>query len=362
MTGRRAFVVAAVVAAFLAGGLILPNLRVSWSGPKALANPGSEVDPSAIAPEEIYARAAAVGGRSVVNIDTTKNVRVGDRFDELFFGGPRYQKVAGSGSGVILNEQGDIVTNAHVVEGADTIRVTLPDGRQFRGSVVGADHSTDVALVKISGKDLPVAKIGSSKGLIPGQMAVAIGNPLGFRFTVTHGIVSALGRPIKYEDRVYENLIQTDCPINPGNSGGALVDRLGRVIGINTLVVEANGVGFAIPIDTAVRIAAQLKQYGKVKRPWTGLYCGPITRDIQEYFGLESRDGAIVAGVAPNSPAAEAGIQRGDILLSIDGQKVADEDAVRKLTEKLRIGDKIRIRIQRGDRQGDATLTLAEAP
>jgi serine protease Do len=351
--------------AFLLGGWIIPNLRVSWGGPQAHASPFGEPDLSRLNPEEVYARAAAIAGRSVVNIDTEKRVRVRSLFfdDDDFFGGPRYRRVAGSGSGVIVSSDGDILTNAHVVEGADTIAVTLPDGRQFKGRVIGSDHSTDVALVKVDGSNLPAAHIGTSQGLVPGQIAVAIGNPLGLRFTVTHGIVSALGRPIKLGDRVYENLIQIDCPINPGNSGGALVDRNGQVIGINTLVAEAaNGVGFAIPIDTAQRIASELRKYGKVKRPWTGLYCGPVTPDIQRYFGLDRAEGAFVEGVVPDSPADQAGIRRGDILLEMNGQKVRDDDDLRHMTEKLKIGQKVTVRIRRGDQMGAGEMTIRESP
>src|SRR5579871_5636525 len=243
-----------VVGAFIVGGLVLPNVRVSWRGPvsQAQATSGLSVAPGApphgLAPDEVYARAAQAAYKSVVNIDTTQRVRVRDLFDDFF--GPRYRNSMSEGSGVIISSDGYILTNEHVVGGPNEvgrrITVTLTNGQQFAGTVLGADHASDVALIKVSGSSLPAAKIGTVRGLVPGQMVVAIGNPLGLRFTVTHGVVSALGRPVSVEDRIYSNLIQHDALINPGNSGGALVDAEGQVIGINTLVsTEGQEIGRA---------------------------------------------------------------------------------------------------------------------
>ena len=364
-----------VILAFALGGLILPNLHVNWVGPRATAEPsesaarGGFLTPADVArlnPEEVYARAAALAGPSIVNIDTESRVRVRGFFDDDFFfggGGPRYRRVAGAGSGVIVSTDGDIITNEHVVRGAERIRVTLPDGKSYPGKVLGGDPQTDVALVHIDGVKFPSANIGTVKDLVPGQLAVALGNPLGLRFTVTHGIVSALGRPMKFQERVYENLIQTDCAINPGNSGGALVDREGKVIGINTLVLEANGVGFAIPIDTAVRVAKELKQYGKVKRPWTGIFASAVTEQMRQYFQLESSlRGAFVEGIVQGSPADEAGLQRGDIVLELDGKPVRNDDDLRHATEKLKIGQKVTVKILRGDQRASGDMTIRESP
>jgi S1-C subfamily serine protease len=349
--------------AVLIVGLIVPNLRLSWREPRAVATPPGGIDPASIHPEEVFARAAAIASPSVVNIDTEKRVRLrGSMLEEEFFG-PRYQRVAGSGSGVIIHADGDIVTNEHVVSGAEKIVVTLADGRQFDGRVIGGDRRTDVALVKIEGDKLPVAKLGSSAKLIPGQISVAIGNPLGLRFTVTHGIISALGRPIGIGERIYEDLIQTDTAINPGNSGGALVDREGKVIGINTLVdQQAHGIGFAIPIDTAMRIVGQLKRYGKVKRPWTGLYAMPITRMIQARFGVDFTEGAFVQGLDRGSPADEAGISPGDVILELNGEKVLDPDSLRQITDRLKIGQTVPITIYRRGERLKGEITLREAP
>lgn len=348
----------------------VPRVRIEVNQEPAVAQrsggsgeSGQARNEPAIHPDEIYARAARIASRSVVNIDTEKRVRVrGFFFDDDLFG-PRFRRMAGSGSGVILTADGEIVTNEHVVGGAERIVVTLHDGRRFPGTLVGADRSTDVALVKVEAKGLPAAPLGSPQNLVPGQLAVAVGNPLGLRFTVTHGIVSALGRPVRVEDRVYENLIQTDCAINPGNSGGALVDREGKLIGINTLVADAaNGVGFAIPIDTAQRIVAQLRKYGKVKRPWTGIYAANMNRYLQSRLGAPSDEGIIVAQVAPNSPADEAGIAPGDIVLELDGKKIASEDQFRRLVESLSIGKKVEIIVWREGRRLRGELTLVEAP
>jgi len=338
-------------------GVFAPRLQVSVRQSEAVAAPnGAQV--SKLSPEEVYARAAAVAGPSVVNIDTVRVRRV-----RSFFFEEAIQRVPSSGSGVILSADGDIVTNEHVVAGAESIVVTLQDGRRFDGQVVGRDRSTDVALVKVKAANLPAIKVGSSRSLVPGQLAIAIGNPLGLRFTVTQGIVSALGRPIKMRDRVYENLVQTDCAINPGNSGGALVDRQGALIGINTLVAETgNGIGFAIPVDTAMRIVSELRKYGKVKRPWAGLYFAPVTPDIQAYFGLPSADGVIVEGVVPGGPADEAGLQRGDIIIEFDGKRVKDDDELRHAIERAKIGQRVPFLVLRGDQRGRGEMTLIEAP
>ena len=359
MSRSRTVALSSIAAfAFIAGGLILPNLTVRWRGVPAAADGRALVDPATISPQEIFARAAAIAAPAVVSIDTVKRVRVrGWMFEDYV------ERVPGAASGVIVSADGDVLTNEHVVAGVDSITVTLLDGRQFQGKVVGTDRSTDVALVNIKGPNLPVAKIGASSRLIPGQIAVAIGNPLGLRFTVTSGIVSALGRPVKMRDRSYENLIQTDCAINPGNSGGALVDREGRIIGVNTLVAEqANGVGFAIPIDTAMRISGLLKKFGRIKRPWTGLYTAPITEDIQRYLGLPSAEGALIQGVAQGSPADDAGLRRGDILLELDGVKVRDDDHFNKLVAALPIGKKVRALVQRESQKGSGEIVIGEAP
>jgi serine protease Do len=362
------------IGAFVLGGLVLPNLRVTWREPDSGAEtrdglgvtPGSP--PQGLSPDEVYARAAQAAYKAVVNIDTTQRVRVMPNIFDDDWSTPRYGEQSSEGSGVIIDKNGYILTNEHVVgavnEANRKIQVMLTDGRQFSGTVLGADFTTDVALVKINGTNLPVAKIGTVRGLVPGQMVVAIGNPLGFRFTVTHGVVSALGRPISVpnEGRIYPNLIQHDAGINPGNSGGPLVNLQGQVVGINTLVnPNAQGMGFAIPIDTALNVAAELKRYGKIKRPWLGV----LVESNNEFYvqrGLPNVAGAVVQGIYRNGPASDAGLQRGDIIVRVDGRTVQSAEDFQSVEKKLQIGQRVQVELQRGDQRGTGTITVGEAP
>lgn len=362
------------LSAFVLGGMILPNLRVSWKVPESAADPVvglgvSPGQPQPLSDAEAYAHAAQIASKVVVNIDTQQRVNPTIMDDDWFSMGPQVR--TSEGSGVIINKNGDILTNEHVVGPANAagtkIQVTLNDGtgRKFPGTIIGADHTTDVALVHIDAPNLPVARIGTVQGLIPGQMAVAIGNPLGFRFTVTHGVVSALGRPINdgQEGRVYENLIQTDCAINPGNSGGALVNLQGQVIGINTIVASrAQGIGFAIPIDTALRVADELKRFGRVKRPWLGLLVVTNTAQFASYYDLPNIAGVVVARISRGGPSGSAGIQRADIITSINDQPVRSEEDFKAVEKKLKIGQKVTVTIRRGDESGKGVITVGEAP
>jgi len=372
---RRSFwkPVLLIFGAFFLGGLVLPNLQVRWKEPESKADSGSilGVKPEAAAPlaeSEMYARAAQIAGPAIVKIDLQQNVAP-DIMNEWMSGGTQVQK--SEGSGIIINTNGDILTNEHVVgpvnEAGKQISVTLNDstGRKLPGTVIGADHQTDVALVHIDAPNLHAARIGTVKGLVPGQLAVAIGNPLGFQFTVTHGVISALGRPISEgtDGRVYENLIQTDCAINPGNSGGALVNIQGQVIGINTIVASrAQGIGFAIPIDTALRVAEELKRYGRVKRPSLGLMVMTNTSAFANYYNLPNVAGVVALPLAGNSPGAEAGIRRGDILTRVNGRAIRSEEEYKAIERKLTIGQKVTVELMRGDQSGKATITVGEAP
>jgi serine protease Do len=371
----RLRILIAVIGAFVLGGLIVPNLRISWRVPDSRAEPGSGLGvapgapPKGLAESESYARAAQIASPSVVNIDTQQRVSPGFMEDDWLSDGPRVRTT--EGSGVIINAKGDILTNEHVVgpahEENKKIRITLNDGtgRVFTGTVIGADHTTDVALVHIDAPNLPVAQMGTVQGLVPGQMAVAIGNPLGFRFTVTHGVVSALGRPIndEGEGRVYENLIQTDCAINPGNSGGALINLQGQVIGINTIIASrAQGIGFAIPIDTALRVADELKRFGHVKRPWLGLVTVTNTQQLIAYYDLPNVSGVVVARIVPEGPAAGAGLKRGDVITKINGEPVTKEEDIKNIEKRLKIGQQVQFELRRGDQSGKGTLTVGEAP
>ena len=359
------------LSAFVLGGMILPNLHfnVSWREPNSQAQGnGLGVTPApapvALSENEHYARAAQAASPAVVNIDTQQQVRFRRGFmDDDWMMNSEPQLRTTEGSGVIVDNKGYILTNEHVVgpanETGKSIQVTLMDGRKFRGTVVGADKTTDVALVKIDGDKLPVAKIGTVRGLVPGQMAVAIGNPLGFRFTVTHGVISALGRPI----RDYENLIQTDCAINPGNSGGALVNLQGQVIGINTLIISrAQGLGFAIPIDTALQVADELKRHGHVKRPWLGIAAVTNSASLASYNDLPNIAGAVAAKLYPNSPSDAVGLRVGDVITKINAKPIHDADEFKTVEKTLRIGDKVKMEVHRADQYATVGVTVGEAP
>lgn len=362
-----------MILAFAAGGLLLPHVQVSWHFPGSGAEtPALGVAPGAPIPlsaSEIYVHAAQVAGPSIVNIDTQQRIR-SNPFDDFFMrSGSRIQ--TSEGSGVIINSSGDILTNEHVVgavnESGKSIHVTLNDGtgRSFTGHVIGADHTTDVALVHIDAKDLPAAKMGTVKGLVPGQMAVAIGNPLGYRFTVTHGVISALGRPIndEQEGRVYENLIQTDCPINPGNSGGALVNIEGQVIGINTIVAsQAQGIGFAIPIDTALTVATELKRYGHVKRPWLGMVVITNSHEIASYYGLPDAEGAVAVRFSQDGAGAAAGLRQGDVIVRVNGKAIRSAEDYKSAEKQLKIGQTISVDLLRENSKMSGKLTVGEAP
>jgi S1-C subfamily serine protease len=282
----------------------------------------------------------------------------------------------GTGSGVIYDAAGWIVTNRHVVEGAETLTVALSDGRTFEGEIIGLDTLTDLAIVKIEGTDLPTAPIGTSRELTPGQLAIAIGNPLGYENTVTTGIVSGLGRVINASDanqvsapETLRNLIQTDAAINPGNSGGPLVNSAGQVIGINTAVsTTAQGLGFAIPIDIAKPIMNQAVNGDPIARPWIGIRYVPITPAIADEQDLPVDFGALVASqtgapaIFPDSPAAAAGLQDGDIIVSLDGEQITAEADLSTLIVGHAPGDTITLRVLRDNSAREIEVTLGELP
>jgi serine protease Do len=250
-----------------------------------------------------------------------------EEFFERFFGGSRPQherRRSGLGSGVVINKDGHILTNNHMVENATDIKVSLSDKEEFNAKVVGRDPKTDVALIKIeAARDLPVAPLGNSDRLQVGEWVMAIGNPFGLGHTVTVGIASAKGRIIGAGP--YDDFIQADVSINPGNSGGPLFNMNGQVIGINTAIVATGqGIGFAIPINLAKGILTQLHEQGKVTRGWLGVQVQQVTPELAKSFGLGSGHGALVADVQANSPAARAGIQHGDVIVEFKGQKIKD--------------------------------------
>ncbi|MDX2216399.1 MAG: HhoA/HhoB/HtrA family serine endopeptidase [Oculatellaceae cyanobacterium bins.114] len=310
-------------------------------------------------------------GPAVVRIDSERTVTgqvpdpLQNPFFRRFFGDeapstpPQERVEQGTGSGFILTDDGHVVTNAHVVEGADTVIVTLKDGREFKGEVIGVDPVTDVAAIKIEATNLPTVILGSSEDLIPGQWAIAIGNPLGLDNTVTAGIISATGRSssqVGVPDRRVR-FIQTDAAINPGNSGGPLLNDRGEVIGINTAIrANAQGLGFAIPIETAKRIAEQLFTNGRVEHPYLGIQMVDLTPNLRDKINQDSSkfgfkvtldQGVLIIEVLPNTPASEAGLKNGDVILKVNGTSVTTASEVQEQVESSTIGDALTLEVNR---------------
>jgi S1-C subfamily serine protease len=261
------------------------------------------------------------------------------------------RRLQGSGSGFLFTPDGYLLTNCHVVHGAARVDVSLSDGRRFRGELVGEDPDTDLAVVRIDAPDLAPAPLGDSTRVRVGQLAIAIGNPYGFQYTVTAGVVSALGRSLRSESgRMMDNILQTDAALNPGNSGGPLVDSAGEVIGVNTAtILQAQGLCFAIAINTAKFVAAKLMKDGKIRRAYLGLggQTVPLPRRTTRHLGLSSDSGVLVVSVEPDGPAHRAGVREGDVLVSLDESAVGSvDDLHRQLTEQ-RIGAPARLGILR---------------
>lgn len=347
-----------------------------------------ELTESALSPGGKSFVAAAVErvGDAVVRIDTEKTI-VRDTpdlfFDDPFFRGffgpnglpgyPQEERLRGQGSGFIITAEGDILTNAHVVNGADQVTVTLKDGRRFDGIVEGEDSLTDLAVVKIdAGQDaLPVSPLGDSDEVQVGDWAIAVGNPLGLDNTVTLGIVSTLKRSSASVGIPNKRLefIQTDAAINPGNSGGPLLNQTGEVIGINTAIrADAMGIGFAIPINKAKEIKGQLARGEAIAHPYLGVQIATLTPDVARRNNedpnagimLPEVDGVLVIRVVPETPAAVSGLRRGDIILEVDGQPVNSADMLQSSVENSRVGQTLRLKVQRGEQTSTFRITTAE--
>ena len=267
-------------------------------------------------------------------------------------------------SGFILSKDGYVVTNHHVVEGADEIVVKLSDRREIVAEIVGTDPRSDIALLKIEADQLPVLKIGSSNNLKPGEWVLAIGSPFGFDHSVTAGIVSAKGRSLPSEN--YVPFIQTDVAINPGNSGGPLFNLDGEVVGINSQIYSRTGgfmgLSFAIPVEVAMDVVEQLKTRGHVQRGWLGVYIQEVTRELAESFGMKKPAGALVASVLPDSPAEKAGIQVGDVILAYDGKDISTSASLPPLVGRTRVGEKIKLRLMRDGSMKSIRLVIGELP
>ena len=299
-----------------------------------------------------------------------RNPLLDDPFFRRFFDvppeqGPRERQFQSAGSGVIVDAKaGYIVTNAHVVENASEITVTLQDGRDLAAEVVGTDERTDVAVVKVKGDSLTQIALGNSDRMEVGDYVVAIGNPFGLQHTVTQGIVSGLGRSGINPDG-YENFIQTDASINPGNSGGALVNLRGELVGINSAILSRSGgnigIGFAIPVNMARGIMDQLIKYGSVKRGLLGVNIAPVTPDIAQALGLPAAGGALVTQVVEGSAADKAGIRAGDVITSVNGQTVRSNTELRNAIGLMRVGDKVEVGLLRDGQPRKLVAMIAEA-
>jgi serine protease Do len=309
---------------------------------------------------------------SVVNISTVGKKKLvrpffeANPFFEDFFGDhgmrPQYRRESSLGSGFILNKDGYIVTNDHVVRDAESIQVKLSNESVYSGKVVGSDPKTDIAVIKINTKEpLPAAVLGDSTKLQVGQWAVAIGNPFGLDRTVTVGVISATGRS-NMGIETYEDFIQTDASINPGNSGGPLLNIYGEVIGINTAIVAAGqGIGFAIPVNMAKQVVSQLIAKGNVSRGWMGISIQTVTDEMAKSFGLPKTYGALVNDVVPSGPAAKAGIMQGDVITGFNGTSIKDVRQLQRVVAETPVGKKVEVELYRNGKAIKVFLTTAPA-
>lgn len=370
-----------VVAYLLVGWMVLTGLPLLYDGvqrgtqellPFSSKGQGLVADAEAATSDSpsvpnSFSDLAEKSSPAVVNIRTVKIIkRSGEKnrpfgqdpfgrdnpmkdFFDRFFGPEQHPdfKQRSLGSGFIIDSDGYVVTNNHVVEGADKITVFLKNEKEYDAEIIGRDANTDIALIKImSDNDFPVIQLGDSDALKVGEWVVAIGNPFGLGHTVTAGIVSAKGRVIG--SGPYDDYIQTDASINPGNSGGPLLNMQGEVVGINTIIIAGGtGIGFAIPINLAKEIVKQLKDSGEVTRGWLGVSIQDLPADLADYFGIEDRQGVLIADVVPGDPADLAGVRAQDIVLEINGEKVKDSKALLKKVAKLKVGTTAQLKILR---------------
>ncbi len=375
LTGTGAIMLSSQTAPSSARLIEPPLVAQNSPGSAVLSNRGSNFIADVV--EEV--------GPAVVRINAARTVTqrqpsiFNDPVFREFFGDlggsvpPSSRVQEGTGSGFIIDNNGTILTNAHVIEGANRVTVTLRDGRELPGRVVGQDALTDVAVIQVEANNLPTVSVGNSDQLRPGEWAIAIGNPLGLDNTVTVGIISATGRSsaqIRVPDQRVQ-FIQTDAAINPGNSGGPLLNEQGQVIGMNTAIIGgAQGLGFAIPINTARNIADQLIANGRVDHPYLGIQMQTlsaalreqINRDRSNNLSVTAERGVLVAQVMANSPAARAGLRAGDVITAIDGNSVTTADQVQQRVSQAAIGSPLQLEIQRGSRSSTVAVSPAAMP
>lgn len=361
---------------FLLGGLAFYFIGKMTGQQGYLPYPAPNVPRQIMETSRAFSEIVSTVSPAVVNISTTKVFKRDTEplfEDPLFdffkpfhdFRMPKKWKEQSLGSGVIVSSDGYIITNNHVVEKSDEIKVTLLDKRMFKGKIVGADPKTDIAIVKIDATTLPTIPWGNSENLQVGEFVLAIGNPYGLSHTVTMGIISAVGRAnVGIAD--YEDFIQTDAAINPGNSGGPLVNIKGELIGINTAIFSRTGgyqgIGFAVPTNMVRPLMSQLIQKGKIIRGWLGVTIQEMTPEISQKFGLEKSKGALVSDVAKGSPAEKAGILRGDIILEFNGREVKDVSSLRNMVAQSKVGSDVSIKVLRSGKEYNAKLVIAELP
>ncbi len=369
------------LAVVITGAVSVTGDTVPLSGPIASASAATPLP--AVGPPTNFSAVVKAVTPAVVNISTSRVVKSTEleeqdpRFDDpLFrrffgdeffrrFGTPRRQPQSGLGSGVIVDSNGYIVTNNHVIEEADEIVVVLSDKREFKGKVIGKDPKTDLAVIKIDGEKLPTVSWGNSDQLDVGEFVLAIGNPFGLSQTVTMGIVSAIGRA-SVGIAEYEDFIQTDAAINPGNSGGALVNTRGELVGINTAIFSRSGgyqgIGFAVPANMVRSVMDSLVTRGKVVRGWLGVSIQGVTADLAKNFGLREAKGALVSEVLPDSPAARSGLKSGDVIVEFDGREVEDQTALRNMVAQTAVDKDVPVKVVRDNKPKIIKVKIGEQP
>ena len=347
--------------------MLNPKVNAFWEQDKEVQQKQEQQKQIIVPQEKAVTNVVEEVGPAVVSVVTKQVIN-----SEQQFFAPIPQQRKGLGSGIIIDDEGYILTNNHVVNNADKIKVLLSDGRELEAEIIGKDWRNDLAVLKVEAEDLPVAPLGDSSKLKPGQLAIAIGSPydVEFRNTVTTGVVSALNRSINIgkqpgNQRILEGLIQTDVSINPGNSGGPLLNSQGEVIGINTAIMgNAQGIGFAIPINKAKTVIDDLIKYGKVKRPWLGIYGTKLTDKLANYYNLPQSKGVMIVRTIIDSPAQQAGLAKGDIIVEAGHKEVTSMQELKEVINSKDIGDKVELLVLK-NKSGSLTpitIKLGEMP
>ncbi|WP_027013994.1 trypsin-like peptidase domain-containing protein [Comamonas composti] len=354
------FVVATLQPDWLHRGAVRSNAGIALL--EAPPMPAGEVSPGSFAP------AARKASPAVVSINTSKEVRhprSNDPWFQFFFGEQGTQQQAGLGSGVIFSPDGYILTNNHVVQGADDIEVTLSDGRKSQAKIIGTDPESDLAVLKVELDRLPVIVLGNSDQVAVGDRVLAIGNPFGVGQTVTSGIISALGRS-QLGINTFENFIQTDAAINPGNSGGALVDANGNLLGINTAIYSRSGgsmgIGFAIPVATAKMVLDGIVRDGSVTRGWVGVEPNELSPELAETFGVKTDSGVIITGVLQGGPAALAGMLPGDVIVRVGDKPISNVSELLSAVAALKPGEAVAFDVRRASSSLELEITPGQRP